>query len=128
MAASEDRLVDSPTGTELGPAAIVGFEPSGKGGEPRLVRPVQTCVRPLVQERAVEPFDLAVGLWPVRPGGEVAGADRGQRRLEVLGQDVVPGLVSHHALDPDAELLEVCGARSRNRAQVGPRSSAWTST
>jgi hypothetical protein len=53
---------------------------------------------------------------------------RREGRMKVSRQDVVLRLVSHHALDPNADLSGVTGGPSEEPAQVVPRSSGWTST
>jgi hypothetical protein len=58
-----------------------------------------------VVEGAVEALDLAVPAWRVGRGGDVAGAQLGQQRLEVVaGVGLV--VVAHHRLDRLAALLE----------------------
>jgi hypothetical protein len=76
---------DRRVSVECGVAAVVvvGVEEVCQGFGPLGVRRVGPEVGPLVEERAVEAFDLAVGLGSVG-AGEFAG------RAEV-GEDVVPG-------------------------------------
>jgi hypothetical protein len=57
---------------------IVGVEPGGEGLASFLLGAVGAGVGPFFQQGAVEAFDLAVGLGPVRPGALVSDAGRGQ--------------------------------------------------
>ena len=57
---------------------VVVVEPGWQGGAPALFAGVEPLVGPFVEQGAVEPFRLPVGLWPVGSGAQVGDAERGQ--------------------------------------------------
>ena len=64
---------------------IVGVEPGGERGAAFGFGPVGAGVGPFLEQGAVEPFDLAVGLWPVGPGSFMRDPVAGQLGSPQLG-------------------------------------------
>src|SRR5689334_16261133 len=65
---------------------VVAVEPAVKGAVAIAVGAIDAHSGPFIVERAVEPFDLAVGLRPVGPGARVGDAE--------LGAEVAPGVAA----------------------------------
>src|SRR4029450_3825231 len=57
----------------VGPVVVRPVQPGIKGGPAGLFAPIEPPVGPALDQGAVEPLDLAVGLGPVGPG--VLGGD-----------------------------------------------------
>jgi hypothetical protein len=62
----------------------------------------------LVEDRAVEAFDVSVGLRASGAGPGLAGAERGDRVVEALGAELV-AVVGQHAFQLPADLGELAG-------------------
>jgi hypothetical protein len=104
---------------------VVEVKPVVQCGAALVAAEVDADVGPLLEERAVEPLDLAVGLGPVGPDALVADAiERGCEVLAgvvlgVVGQDSVDGVDSMGG-EPGLGPLEEPGAGC-------PFSSSWIS-
>lgn len=81
------------------------MEPGGVGVASFLLGAVGLCVGPLVEQGAVEAFDLAVGLRAVGPGSLVGDVGGGQHVPPGVGL-VAGAVVGQHALDGDPGLGE----------------------
>jgi hypothetical protein len=78
-------------------AGVAGMEVAGEGGPPALL-----------EDQAVERFDMAVGLWPARFDVGDRGFEGGDRLVEWLALEFV-AVVPEDALEPPARPLEVTG-------------------
>lgn len=116
---------------ECGVAAVVvvGVEEVCQGCASFVVGGVGPQVGPFVQERAVEAFDLAVGLGTVGAGEFAGRAEVGQDGLPGPAFAVGPRVVRQDAFDARGMpwLWKNAAARVRKPAQVATFSSAWIS-
>ena len=84
---------------------IVEMQPAGKRGGAGRLAAVDADVGPLLEEGAVEAFDLAVGMRPVGAGAAMADAG-GQAGASEVGAAVARTVVGEHDPDADAALGE----------------------
>src|SRR3954453_21599941 len=90
----------------VGSAAIVEVQPAGQGGVALGAVAVDGAVGPTAEHRSDEPLGLAVGLRAVRPGPQVADAQRATGN-RVHGRAVGRAVVGDQLLDGDAVAREV---------------------
>ncbi len=105
---------------------VVAVEPACTGTGTSGLAGVGPDVGPLFEQGAVEPLDLAVGLWPVGPAVLVEDA--------VLGEDLVEEptsvgevVVGEHPFDDHASGSKPRLGSAPERRRGGPLSSARTS-
>ena len=84
---------------------IVEMQPAGKRADAGDLAAVDADVGSLLDEGAVEAFDLAVGLRPVGAGAAMADAG-GQAGASEVGAAVARTVVGEHGPDADAALGE----------------------
>ena len=108
-------------GSEAGWAgAVVLMDPGWQGAVAGGVGAVQPPIGPLLQQGAVEPLDLAVGLRPIGSGALVAHTSVGQRHPEQPAA-VADAVVGQHPSDGHAVQREpAVGAAPEPGAGRGP--------
>jgi LuxR family maltose regulon positive regulatory protein len=115
---SADRWQASESG--VGTVMVVPVDPGLQGSVTGGVGAIQPPIGPLLQQGAVEPLHLPVGLRPIRPGPLVAYAGVGQRGPEQPAAVADP-VVGEHALGGDAMLGEpAVGAPPEPSAALSP--------
>ena len=107
-----DRRVAAEGGVAV--VMIVEMQPAGKRGAAGRLAAVDADVGPLLEEGAVEAFDLAVGLRPVGAGAAMADAG-GQPGASEVGAAVARTVVGEHGPDADAALGEPAARAARTR-------------
>src|SRR5690242_14870422 len=92
------------------------------GGDPLGLAGIGAGVGPLLEQGAVEPLDLAVGLRPIGPRPLVRDlvAEGGGEQLGAVGR----AIVGEHPLDGDAASVNQVCARCQKATTVSWRSSA----
>jgi hypothetical protein len=86
----------------VGSDAIVGVDPRWQRGQPVLVRAIERCVGPLLEQGAVEALNLAVDLWPARRDRQVSDPELLKGRVDRARARVAPCVVGHHPFDRGA--------------------------
>ena len=101
---------------------VVLLEPGTQGEEALLVGAIHARVRPLVEQRPVEAFRLAVGLRPEGPCRQMPSAELVEGSREGARPRVVLGVVGHDPLDahpePGEEGRRLAQERSTRRAPL----------
>jgi hypothetical protein len=103
--------------------SIVEVEEAGEARNTRLGRGERFRVRPLLEQRPDEPFGLAIGLGPIRPGEPMTDAELVAGRREVV-TSIAATVVGQDPLDGDpVARIEVPGsleeARRGRRCFIG---------
>ena len=99
---------------------IVEMQPAGKRGGAGRLAAVDADVGPLLEEGAVEAFDLAVGLRPVGAGAAMADAG-GQAGASEVGAAVARTVVGEHGRTLTPRSANQLRARCQNATAVTAR-------
>lgn len=83
---------------------IIVMKPGAVGCGPGFIAVISPRVRPFLRQRPIEPFDLPIALWPIRPGAPVLHT-RPQRPGEHLGT-VAGTVIGHHRGNSNARCRE----------------------
>jgi hypothetical protein len=110
----------------VGPVVVIPVQPGCEGGPAGSFADVQPPVGPALDQGAVEPLDLAVGLRPIRPGRPGSDVELLAGLVPELAV-VTAAVVGQDPLDDDAVVGEQAWARVRNPIAVWRRSSGWIS-